>query len=190
MNKVAIIYNMDTNTIENAVLITKDHLPRIELKAEAAGIDFQVDTKNDIPGTPHDLASDEAIQALRDKLSTAPTSRESIWYEGPRTSEVITELPASELCHDDWSGRYFMSTINEIEKAVAWVNSELRQEGSVELNSYYDQVGLSTIQAGARVGWSGEEISARFGASLSPQGRPAINVWFDREPNLDRKWHG
>jgi hypothetical protein len=97
-------------------------------------------------------------------------------------SEVLMTDEGTELCYDDWSGRYFMSSMPKLEAAINDVNRQLIDEGDASLNDWYDRIGLPDIPMGTSFGWSGTKIEGRFGAVTAPDGRPAISVWFQRAP--------
>lgn len=97
-------------------------------------------------------------------------------------SEVIITDDGNELCYDEWSGRYFMSSMPRLESAINDVNRMLIDHGDASLNDWYDHVGLPGIQMGTNFGWSGKKIEGRFGAVTAIDGRPAISVWFHEAP--------
>lgn len=92
----------------------------------------------------------------------------------------------SELCYDDLTGRYFMSTMGEIQSVVNEVNSILIDEGEVDLNTFYDRLGLPNIPWGLDFGWSKaktSKIALHYGNVNAPDGRPAIAISFRNEPS-------
>lgn len=97
--------------------------------------------------------------------------------------EVLIITDGTELCYDDWSGRYFMGSVNKIESSLNATNRKLLDDGQVSLNEFYDGLGLSDITMGDRFGWSGpDQVEARFGSVTTPDGRPAVSFWFHPEP--------
>lgn len=97
-------------------------------------------------------------------------------------SEVLMTDDGTELCYDDWSGRYFMGSMQKLESAINDVNRLLIDDGSARLNDFYDYLGLKPIPMGDSFGWSGTKIEARFGAVTATDGRPAISIWFHEAP--------
>lgn len=73
---------------------------------------------------------------------------------------------------EDWTGRYFRSNINELAKAVNEINAFLIAEGDVELNTFYDRIGLESIPMGSDWGWSGDRVDVVYGAALAGPGAP------------------
>lgn len=168
--------------------------------------------------TPEQRASDEALAALREKLTgetreqterrLAAAASQDAWDTEPEPLAVLREKLAGEaceqrpvntfaeptpfvdavevpevlpLCYDDWTGRYFRGTMASLEVAMHRFNSIVMEEGSVELNTFYDLIELAPIPMGVDFGWS-EPMSLIFGSILSPQGEPAIAISFRNAP--------
>lgn len=102
--------------------------------------------------------------------------------ESVENSEVIMVDDGNELCYDEFSGRYFISSLPRIEAAINSVNRKIIDEGDASLNDYYEYVGLPSIDIGYSFGWSGPKIDGRFGAVTAADGRPAISVGFYQNP--------
>jgi len=107
----------------------------------------------------------------------------------PANHEVIITGRGTELCYDEWSGRYFLGSMPTIENAINEINIQLVEAGDAALNDLYDHMGVTPIPMGNDYGWSGEKIEGKFGTCMAPDGRPAISVWFrsDPKPNMGRK---
>lgn len=73
---------------------------------------------------------------------------------------------------EEWTGRYFRSNMNELAKAVNEINAFLIAEGDVELNTFYDRIGLEPIPMGSDWGWSGDRVDVVYGAALAGHGAP------------------
>lgn len=59
-----------------------------------------------------------------------------------------------ELFYDDFSGRYFESTMEKVKQAWYDTNRELVNNGTLSLNEHYDILGLLPIDSGDALGWS------------------------------------
>lgn len=100
-------------------------------------------------------------------------------------NEVVITDGGTELCYDEWSGRWFMSSIALIDKAVNEANSLFVDEGELDLNTFYDRLGLSPLPMGTHLGWSrakNRSVTVMYGSINSPQGKPAISISFRNEP--------
>lgn len=59
-----------------------------------------------------------------------------------------------QLFYDDYSGRYFESTMEDVLKAEYDLNKEVAQAGGAFLNDFYKSVGLPDTDYGEYLGWS------------------------------------
>ena len=62
------------------------------------------------------------------------------------------------LFYDEFSGRYFRSTMADVLEAEYEVNHLLAQDAGVYLNEFYDLLGLETVDYGDHLGWSSFEL--------------------------------
>lgn len=132
-----------------------------------------------------ELLGAKKAQALNDAIGQAAVDRDPI-----ENHEVIITDSGSELFYDDWSGRYFMSSVPIAERAVNGVNLQIVEGGAASLNDFYDNVGLPAIPPGQNFGWdSGKKIEARFGSVNTSDGRSAVALFFQHEPTKLRDKH-
>jgi len=128
-------------------------------------------------------------QTLQDKVAEKTGER----IGPPVDNEVIILEGGTELCLDEFSGRYFKGSVSIIENAVNSVNAQLLEEGYCSLNDFYDHIGLGPVPMGELLGWScGQDhlkdfLSVRFanGKQLSADGRSAIAYWFHKQPETN-----
>lgn len=165
--------------------ITGVHLIHNKRHAALAGLYAMTSTKlDDYREQAEELLGAKKTQQLNDALAQKQVDRAPLDH----IHEVVLVEGASELCYDEWSGRYFMGSVGIIEKAVNEINMALVEAGDACLNDFYAHVGLSPIEMGREYGWSGKKIDVRIGSAKSSDGRPAISFWFLQEPkaNLGR----
>lgn len=150
---------------------TKRHAALAGLYAVTSGkLDDYKDKAEELLGT-------KKTQALNDALGQQSADRHPLVDH-----EVIILEGGNELCHDDWSGRWFMGSVPIIEKAIYEVNLQLVESGEASLNDFYDHVGLHPIPMGVNFGWNGAKIEPRFGNITASNGKPAISISFRTEP--------
>lgn len=91
------------------------------------------------------------------------------------------------LCYDTMSGRYFMSDINKLKKAMNDLNYRMTTNYDLTLNEFYLEIGLSEIDIGSEIGWSVNKglIDLRFSSQLTEDGRPCLVVSHNNEPVYD-----
>lgn len=103
-------------------------------------------------------------------------------------NEVVMTSGGTELCFDDTTGRWFMSNMNLIAQAVNETNSLLVDDGEIDLNTFYDRIGLPPIPMGNDFGWSKaktDKVAVVYGNVTAPDGRPAIAISFRNDPRPD-----
>ena len=67
-----------------------------------------------------------------------------------------------QLFYDEFSHRYFESTLEDVIKAEYNTNRQLQCNGVVYLNEYYEFLGLESSQVGADFGWSSGVLESHY----------------------------
>ena len=63
-----------------------------------------------------------------------------------------------QLFYDEFSGRYFESTMEQVLTAEYELNRMLSIDSGLYLNEFYDLLDIPTIECGNQLGWSGSEL--------------------------------
>lgn len=165
------------STIASVVGVHTIHTKR---HAALAGLYAITSTKlDDYTEKAEEMLGAKKTQALNDAVAQKAVSRHSPDFEN---AEVVMVDGGSELCYDDWTGRWFMGSVAKIESAVNNINRKLLSEGDASLNDFYDHLGLPPVAMGHTFGWSGEEINVRLGSTITKDGQAAISFWFHTNP--------
>lgn len=61
-----------------------------------------------------------------------------------------------KLFYDEFSGRYFESTIEKVQRAEYEINRDLNMQCYATLNDFYDYLGLIPMDGGDDLGWSAD----------------------------------
>lgn len=167
------------STIASVVGVHTIHTKR---HAALAGLYAVTTSKlDDYREKAEELMGPKKTQELNDSVSQKAVNRTPF-----DSSEVLIIDDAGQLCHDDWSGRWFMGSVNKLEAAALELNRRLLHEGEVTINDYYNLLGLPEVESGVNYGWpAGSKLDLKIGNVQSPDGRPAISVWFRQEPKED-----
>lgn len=105
----------------------------------------------------------------------------------PAPRETIVYGEGDCLFYDAYSGRYFKSTVNKIDRVVNELNYTLLREMCVSLNEFYAGIGLDGISLGDQLGWNEQrQIEIHYGAKVSDEGKAVVVVDFVVEPT--EKW--
>lgn len=67
-----------------------------------------------------------------------------------------------QLFYDEYSRRYFESTIEEVQKAEYDLNRDIQTQGYATLSEFYERLGIEDYDDGGMLGWSERENFARY----------------------------
>jgi len=125
-------------------------------------------------------------QIIRDKID-----KERIEKNPVDKANVIVTGKGESLCLDSVTGRYFYSNIDQINKAVNFLNRRMLNEGYVSLNEFYEEIGLKWIDVGDQLGWNTDRglIELSFGTQLAEDDIPCIVINYTVAPRRDyNRW--
>lgn len=106
----------------------------------------------------------------------------------PVPCETIVYGEGDCLFYDAYSGRYFKSTVNKIDRVVNELNYTLLREMCVSLNEFYAGIGLDGISLGDQLGWNEQrQIEVHYGSRVTEEGRACIVLDFVIEPT--ERWY-
>nr|DAS22011.1 MAG TPA: hypothetical protein [Caudoviricetes sp.] len=106
----------------------------------------------------------------------------------PVPHETIVYGEGDCLFYDAYSGRYFKSTVNKIDRVVNELNYTLLREMCVSLNEFYAGIGLEGISLGDQLGWNEQrQIEVHYGSRVTEEGRACIVLDFVIEPT--ERWY-
>lgn len=89
------------------------------------------------------------------------------------------------LFYDVWSGRYFYSDRNRVDRAINELNSLFLQSDQVYLNDFYDNIDLDRNQFGYIYGWERDTtklIEIRYSSHIAKDGNPCLAIDFFKDP--------
>lgn len=97
-----------------------------------------------------------------------------------------------QLCFDNWSGRYFWSTLEEIRDTFNTLNERLIDEDFISMNDVFVYLGLPPCDSGDEVGFHlgiTGVIRPRYSSKIVDEGlyrgRPCLVISYEIEP----KWY-
>ena len=157
------------------------HFVHTKRFAELAGLYAVTSGKLDnMKDEVEEMLTGKKKQDLDDRLA-----QKSADNSGFVNNEVVITQTGTELCYDDWTGRWFTSNMNAISAAVNEANALLIDEGELDLNTFYDRLGITNIPMGTDFGWQHSKtgkLSLIYGNITAPDGRPAIAISFRDAP--------
>ena len=91
-----------------------------------------------------ELYGDEADQEVKEAIAKDKYDHEA----------KIDDDDGMRLFYDDFSGRYFRSTVEKVQNAEYWINRDLSLRDYATVNEFYEYLGIPPIEGGDELGWS------------------------------------
>jgi hypothetical protein len=98
----------------------------------------------------------ETIGEKKEELIRGEIAGDHIQQNPPQTNTIVLTGRGTYLCHDPFSGQYFRSNKEAIEKAEIKFNQQLLREGWLGINEFYYELGISSMEMGDEMGWIAE----------------------------------
>lgn len=124
-------------------------------------------------------------QAVRDEIVQKHVS------DNPKGLKEVIISSGEVLCYDDYSGRYFNSTVEKIRQAMNDINEEIMHNMYCSLTDFYSKIGLPQTTMSEEVGWNIDNtLAIHFSTTMSNDGRPCVSITFNKTPVRDyhRVW--
>lgn len=118
---------------------------------------------------------DQAVrdEVMQDRMNNEPVSKR----------EVIITGGGNVLCYEALTGRYFLSDMESMKKAVNDLNYKVINHYYASLSEFYDLLGLDHTDISDELGWNSDKLlEPSFGTHIADDGRPALSISFDSTP--------
>lgn len=86
------------------------------------------------------------------------------------------------LCKDEFSGRFFETTLSQIRAAESRLNQMMTYEYRVTVNGLYTELDLEHIEAAEHFGWDlerGDQVQINIDAEMNEQHGPIMLITYD-----------
>lgn len=91
---------------------------------------------------------------------------------------IFNPLEGKHLMKDDYSGRYFYSTIEEVNRAVNEINAVILREDTATVSEFYDMLGLEHVSTSDFFGWNtNERLEVDWSTCTTPDKSQAVHVF-------------
>ena len=91
------------------------------------------------------------------------------------TSEVIVTNKGNSLCRDEMSGRYFLTSYDELHRIENRLGRQVLNEMWATFNDLYCELGLSPTAIGDDIGWDPDHMPEfMLSATVADDGRPCL----------------
>lgn len=82
------------------------------------------------------------------------------------------------LMREDYTGRFFYSTVELVNKAVNEVNAQIFKQGSVRISDFYDCLKISHVSTSDYFGWTKEDpLELEWDTCTTPDGSEAVHCF-------------
>ena len=121
-------------------------------------------------------------QIVRDKVAESKVAKDPV-----SKKEVIITEKGNTLCYDSISGRYFKSDMDRLKRIENELNKKMFSEMYISLNEFYDEIGLSHIKVGDKIGWNIYKgmIELDFSSQIADDGTPCLVIDYMVSPEYD-----
>lgn len=138
--------------------------------------------------------SERAFSEYRDKVIQKVGEKKAQTYRDEISQERIDKNPVSDqsviitgngevLCHDQFTDRYFMSSMEIMRGCENQINHLIVHQGYASVSDLYYLLGLKPTGYSEEVGWNTDYLLAmKFTTCMSDDGRPCISMYFDISP--------
>lgn len=125
----------------------------------------------------------EKIGATKEENIRTEIAQKHVDENPPSSSQMVVLGNGKVLCRDEWTGRYFETTMEDLKHAENRINHELNNNWYASLNDFYAYVGLPSVDAGEDIGWNSSKLlELRFATAMAPGNTPCLTFAFDTVP--------
>ena len=132
----------------------------------------------------------EVVGEEKAKEIEEAVAKEKVRRDPPENKEVVIVNNGETLYYESFSGRYFRSTANALEKAVNNLNRQMLLENCISLNDFYYEIGLDSTEMGDKNGWNINDglIELVFTSPIECDGVHCIVVNYRNKPRPSYSW--
>ncbi len=108
-------------------------------------------------------------QVLRDDLARDRVAN------NPAAPSAIIAGDGNVMCCELYTGRYFMSSMENLRQAMNTTNASVVTDYYVTLDTFYDLVGLKSTSESSELGWDSDRLmDLEFSTVLTDEGKPCL----------------
>lgn len=141
--------------------------------ALAASASLAINAYKDYKESVEKVGGEELVQKVQNDISQKKLDQADF-------SNIVDTGNGKELCYEPYSGRLFLSSIEQLRHAENNLAFKMLDDMWVTLNDYYYELGLEQVhhKLGDRLGWHLQDgrMSFSFDSRITQDGRPCIVV--------------
>lgn len=193
-----LVYYRERTLKEKAFLTWKIFVPPVALGSATIVCiigSHSISSKRNLALAAAYSMSEEAAKEFRDKVADTIGEKKTEKIENAVMQDKINANPVpddeyivhtpygEQLMYDEWSGRYFRSGQNEVDKKVNMLNKRMvSKKCSSKVNDLYELLGIPEIPIGNDFGWYYDQdweegdVTVHYYPAMSSKGEPCIGV--------------
>lgn len=136
--------------------------------------------------------SQETFREYKDKVLEKLGNKKSSDIRDSIAQDYVDKNPPAQIfimnkgeimvC-DKYSGRYFLSTLEELKKAENDTNYQILGDNYASLTDYYNRIGLDAILESSEIGWNTDmKLEVEYGYASTANGTPCLTLTFHTMP--------
>ena len=129
----------------------------------------------------------ETIGEKKEEQIKDKVAQEKVAQNPVTNSQILVTGHGNSLCMDIYSGRYFMTDLELVKRAVNKLNLRLRNENYISLNEFYTEIGLENTKLGDLLGWNVDQglVDLDLRPAFSENEQPCAVIDFTVVPKYD-----
>lgn len=172
-----------TGAVTIACIICANHVSTRRTAALASAYSITQEAFQEYKTKVVEKLGEKKEQGIRDEIAQSKVDKTP-------PSSVVVIGQGEQLCLDGHSGRYFLSTLEEIKKAANDTNYQILSFDYASLTEFWDRLGLPKTAESDEVGWNVDcKLEIEIGHAISPDGRPCITVGFGQTIPIRGYYH-
>lgn len=131
---------------------------------------------------------EETVGKNKTKLIQDQVAQDKLNSEKVESREVIVTERGTTLCYDAVFGRFFISDMDSIKRAMNNINAEIMGGNMyASLNEFYDELGLKHVDIGDQLGWNIDDrgLEVLFSSGIADDGRPCLVISYNIAPKYN-----
>lgn len=171
-----------TGAATSACIIGSDHVSAKRIATVSAAYTIADTALKEYKEKVVEVVGDKKARSIGEQITKDRVNK-------TQPPEDVSKIPVissgqTVLCKDVYSGRYFYSTAQKIERAVLKLSSECITDMWISLNDLYYELGLEQIPMGNDLGWNADDmvqyqLPISTTAVLTEDKQPCLGVDYD-----------
>jgi hypothetical protein len=126
-------------------------------------------------GTGKEHLGEFKDRGIRDEIA-----QDRVNKNPPPANLVVGDTPGDVLCHEAYTGRYFISSMEKLRRAENRIVHKTNRFEYATLDDFYHEVGLKITSVSGETGWKPDRPMELLIASvLTEDGRPALSFEYN-----------